>query len=53
MLISLTISFSGQSASYLRAFTEVILGYEIVNNESKHAVDDINTGGKKTIYLHL
>jgi hypothetical protein len=28
-------------------------GNEIVNNESKHAVEDINTGGKKTIYLHL
>ncbi|KAG6764261.1 hypothetical protein POTOM_031723 [Populus tomentosa] len=42
-----------QSASYSWAFAEVILGYEIVNNESKHAVDVINTGGKKTIYSHL
>ncbi|KAJ6988172.1 hypothetical protein NC653_021183 [Populus alba x Populus x berolinensis] len=43
----------GQPASYSWAFTEVVLGYEIVNNESKHAVDVINTGGKKTIYSHL
>ena len=53
VLISLTVSLSGQSASYSWAFAEVILGYEIVNNESKHAVDPINTGGKKTIYSHL
>ncbi|KAJ6910756.1 hypothetical protein NC652_021419 [Populus alba x Populus x berolinensis] len=44
---------SRQPASYSWAFTEVVLGYEIVNNESKHAVDVINTGGKKTIYSHL
>ncbi|KAJ6903151.1 hypothetical protein NC651_020604 [Populus alba x Populus x berolinensis] len=41
------------SSSYSWAFAEVILGYEIENNESKHAVDPINTGGKKTIYSHL
>ncbi|KAB5544830.1 hypothetical protein DKX38_012942 [Salix brachista] len=40
-------------ASYLSAFTEVILGCEIMNNEFKHAIDDISTGGKITIYLHL
>lgn len=40
-------------ASYLSAFTEVILGSEIMNNEFKHAIDDISTGGKMTIYLHL
>uniref|UniRef100_A0A6N2KSS2 Uncharacterized protein n=1 Tax=Salix viminalis TaxID=40686 RepID=A0A6N2KSS2_SALVM len=40
-------------ASYLSAFTEVILGCEIMNNEFKHAIDDISAGGKITIYLHL
>ncbi|XP_011038654.1 PREDICTED: uncharacterized protein LOC105135468 isoform X3 [Populus euphratica] len=40
-------------ASYSLAFAEVIVACEIINNESKHLIDDNNTGGKKTIYLHL
>ncbi|CAK7326733.1 unnamed protein product [Dovyalis caffra] len=40
-------------ASYSLAFAEVIVGCEIVNNESKPVIDNNNTGGKKTIYLHL
>lgn len=40
-------------ASYSLAFAEVIVACEIVNNESKHLIDDNSTGGKKTIYLHL
>ncbi|KAI9387032.1 hypothetical protein POPTR_010G112500v4 [Populus trichocarpa] len=40
-------------ASYSLAFAEVIVACEIINNESKHLIDDNNSGGKKTIYLHL
>ncbi|KAJ6899133.1 ATP-dependent DNA helicase [Populus alba x Populus x berolinensis] len=40
-------------ASYSLAFAEVIVACEIINNESKHLIDDNSTGGKKTIYLHL
>ncbi|KAG5236813.1 ATP-dependent DNA helicase RECG [Salix suchowensis] len=40
-------------ASYSLAFAEVIVACEIINNVSKHMIDDNNTEGKKTIYLHL
>ncbi|KAF9673989.1 hypothetical protein SADUNF_Sadunf10G0081100 [Salix dunnii] len=40
-------------ASYSLAFAEVIVACEIINNVSKQLIDDNNTEGKKTIYLHL
>jgi hypothetical protein len=46
-------SFRAVKASYSLAFAEVIVACEIINNESKHLIDDNNSGGKKTIYLHL
>ena len=45
--------FRAVKASYSLAFAEVIVACEIINNVSKHMIDDNNTEGKKTIYLHL
>jgi hypothetical protein len=58
VLIWLTLdhfSCRGIRASYTFSFLEVVVGCEIAENQStsEHTVDDIDSKGKKKIYLHL
>lgn len=49
------LSSRGIRASYSFSFLEVVVGCEIAENQStsEYTVDDIDSKGKKTIYLHL
>ncbi|XP_059445855.1 ATP-dependent DNA helicase homolog RECG, chloroplastic isoform X3 [Corylus avellana] len=53
--IGTILSSRGIRANYSFSFLEVVVGCEIAENQStsEHAVDDIDSKGKKTIYLHL
>lgn len=43
----------GVRASYSFSFLEVVVGCEVAGDESQHTIDDVDSAGKKTIYLHL
>ncbi|KDP38051.1 hypothetical protein JCGZ_04694 [Jatropha curcas] len=47
------LSSRGVRASYSFSFLEVVVGCEVADDEPQHTIDNIDGGGKKTIYLHL
>ncbi|XP_043806814.1 ATP-dependent DNA helicase homolog RECG, chloroplastic isoform X4 [Manihot esculenta] len=47
------LSSRGVRASYSFSFLEVVVGCEVAGDESQHTIDDVDSAGKKTIYLHL
>lgn len=55
IFIGKILSSRGIKASYSFSFLEVVVVCEIAENQSnpEHTVDDVDSKGKKTIYLHL
>ncbi|XP_021674594.2 ATP-dependent DNA helicase homolog RECG, chloroplastic isoform X2 [Hevea brasiliensis] len=47
------LSSRGVRASYSFSFLEVVVSCEVAGDESKRTIEDIDSAGKKTIYLHL